>query len=378
MRRAARGRTGCAAWIAVAIGFPVVAMLSTTVGIASAAVAKQAPAAPPTAVTGAPAGFASAPDSSGRLESKVTRGPVDAVVRVEPKAPRIGDTLTLTLDVSADPEVEVLMPEFGRSLDRFRIVDFVPHQSVGTDGRTHFQQVYTLEPPASGRQVVPPIMIEFVDHRAGKQPAPEGEDAYELVTERIVFEVAPVVPEPAAADLDPPKGKLDPNIGSSHASWWWALLALAALPAAFWGLRILASRRRHLRRLSAYQRARAKLDALSAGRRPGPDAVERFYVQLSAIVRDYLEDRFGLRAPELTTEEFLAEAGRSADLSQGHQALLNDFLRRADMVKFARLIPEADELDAAVKAASRFLEETREPAASHARTVGEAEAAGVC
>jgi len=33
-------------------------------------------------------------------------------------------------------------------------------------------------------------------------------------------------------------------------------------------------------------------------------AVESFFVAISAIVRRYLEDRFDLRAPELTTEEF--------------------------------------------------------------------------
>jgi len=278
--------------------------------LAAAVVASSGAAALPAAAV--------APVAPSPLESTVERGPVKAVVRLEPRAPKIGDSLTLTLDVYADPDVEVLMPEFGRSLDRFRIVDFVPHDGVDADGRTHLQQIYTLEPPASGRRVVPPIMIEFVDHRAGKKAAPEGEDAYELLTERIVFEVASVVPEPAAADLDPPMGKLDPNPASSYGGWWWSLLALSLLPAAFFGLRFFSSRRRHVRRRSAYQRARAKLDALSAGRRPGPESVERFYVELSAIVRDYLEDRFALRAPELTTEEFLAEAGRSPDLSREH------------------------------------------------------------
>ena len=35
---------------------------------------------------------------------------------------------------------------------------------------------------------------------------------------------------------------------------------------------------------------------------------EDYYVQLSSIVRHYLEDRFHLRAPEMTTEEFLHDA----------------------------------------------------------------------
>ena len=52
-------------------------------------------------------------------------------------------------------------------------------------------------------------------------------------------------------------------------------------------------------------------------------------------MRRYLEDRFELRAPELTTEEFLDVAGSANRLSHDHQSLLRDFLRQADLVKFA-------------------------------------------
>ena len=54
-----------------------------------------------------------------------------------------------------------------------------------------------------------------------------------------------------------------------------------------------------------------------------------------SIIRRYLEDRFELRAPELTTEEFLTVAGTPVLLSHEHQKLLRDFLRQADLVKFA-------------------------------------------
>jgi len=57
---------------------------------------------------------------------------------------------------------------------------------------------------------------------------------------------------------------------------------------------------------------------------------------------------------------------------------LNDFLGRADMVKFARLIPEADELEAAVAAASRFLDETCEPLTVSPTAVRATETAGAC
>ena len=88
--------------------------------------------------------------------------------------------------------------------------------------------------------------------------------------------------------------------------------------------------------------------------------MDAFYVALSLIVRTYLEDRFGLRSPELTTQEFLTEMGRSPDLARSHQQLLRDFLTQADLVKFAGLRPDEGAVGESIAAAERFLEETRD------------------
>ncbi len=69
-----------------------------------------------------------------------------------------------------------------------------------------------------------------------------------------------------------------------------------------------------------------------------------------------------MRAPELTTEEFLASVGQSSGLSSDHQVLLREFLKHADLVKFAGIQPSADDIDNSVRAAERFLDETRENA----------------
>ena len=101
--------------------------------------------------------------------------------------------------------------------------------------------------------------------------------------------------------------------------------------------------------------------------------MDPWYVELSDIVRRYVEERFALRAPELTTEEFLFEAGRSAELSSSHRGLLSDFLERCDRVKFARYTPGADESRQAFEVAERFLAESRapeDPAGAAGVTVG--------
>lgn len=86
--------------------------------------------------------------------------------------------------------------------------------------------------------------------------------------------------------------------------------------------------------------------------------IEPFYVELSGIVRRYIEDRFHLKAPERTTEEFIREAANSRVLSPAHQSLTYGFLEQCDLVKFARHQPESDDMRNAGAAAERLVRET--------------------
>jgi hypothetical protein len=84
-----------------------------------------------------------------------------------------------------------------------------------------------------------------------------------------------------------------------------------------------------------------------------------FYLRLSNVLRHYIEDRFGLRAPEQTTEEFLAELGRGQPFAPAHKELLQSFLEHCDLVKFAELEPTRGEAETAVALCRQFVDETK-------------------
>ena len=297
------------------------------------------------------------------IEKISESGPVKVTLTLDPAECLIGDPVTLQIAVVAERDVEVLMPEFGEALDRYAIIDFVPRESIDDAGRTISTQRYRLQPASSGRQMIPPILIEYVDRRDGEREAPEGLDAYEILTERIDFEVKSVAPETASAELRPPLGKLEPIVPPGPPVWPWVLgaaIIIAAVTPPI--LQAIARARRLARRKSAYEVARMRLEQLLREPRISQEEIDRFYVDLSNVVRHYLEDRFELRAPELTTEEFLKYLKDSPGMSTDHQALLRDFLRQADLVKFARAEPSESDMQASIDAAARFLEETRENA----------------
>lgn len=301
-----------------------------------------------------------AEELSGETRRETTElGPVSATVAVTPAAPRLGDTLLLSLEVVAEPGVDVEMPVFGEALGRFSILGFTPREDRGADGSTIATQEYRLQAAASGRLRVPPLRVVFVDRRPG-QAGDAGVAERELLTEEIAIEVESVLEGDEDRELRAAKGALDPDLGPP----WYAsvpvvagLSAMVLLGGLFLVWRSLS--RRSAPRVSPYELARRRLAELEARGVPEGEALGDWYVELSAVVRHYLEGRFGLRAPELTTQEFLREAQRSDQLAAEHKELLAEFLEHCDRVKFAGYQPDQGESQRALEGARRFVEETR-------------------
>lgn len=145
--------------------------------------------------------------------------------------------------------------------------------------------------------------------------------------------------------------------------WVWvlALIAVVAAVAGYLASRALSKPRTILHYPPPEPPDQAALRRLRALKAKGwieSLNVEPFFVELSGIVRRYLEDRFKLRAPERTTEEFIREASDSRLLTGEQQQLTRDFLEQSDLVKFARHTPAGPDMEAALSAAERLVVET--------------------
>jgi len=104
------------------------------------------------------------------------------------------------------------------------------------------------------------------------------------------------------------------------------------------------------------QRAFLRLRSLP---RTTPAEIGFYYVELSQVLRVYLEERFGLRAPERTTEEFLRDLEGGDQLAREHRAELQQFLGCCDLVKFAAQVPSEAEQANVLAIAESFVEATR-------------------
>lgn len=88
--------------------------------------------------------------------------------------------------------------------------------------------------------------------------------------------------------------------------------------------------------------------------------IKEYYSEVSDIVRHYLENRFLLKASEMTTEEFLFYVRDYSQLISDHKTLLKEFLLACDLVKFAKYVPPFEEMDAIFVSAKKLVDETKE------------------
>lgn len=169
---------------------------------------------------------------------------------------------------------------------------------------------------------------------------------------------APVPPE--LHDIVGPVGIIDLRQALIFAAILLVVLGLAAFLARLWW------KRRKARLAAApvgppplppHERARRRLDEALRHL----DDPNLYCTVLSAVLREYIEERFGWNAPDRTTEEFLLEVRERAELGPSHKDLLQDFLSRCDFVKFARYEPTETELRDLHGAAVRFVNDTVPP-----------------
>jgi hypothetical protein len=286
-------------------------------------------------------------------------GPVKATVKVWPAKPTLGETIYVRLEIDAPAGVSIDAPfqEAGdQRLGRFRVVGFTKDAKRKTDGGQLTEQTYSLEAPTSGRHRIPPLRLEMLDARGAEKRKPE-----ELLTDEVPLEVAPIQGEKASAELRPALGALDPDVGGT--SWLVILGVISGIAVLTSGsilaVRGLRARRKIAQQRTAYDEAVSALHELELRGAPDAETADAWFVELSAIVRRYLERRYDIRAPELTTEEFLQVATARPELDAEHRTLLSQFLERCDRVKFAGYRPDAEESLATLGAARGFVEDTR-------------------
>ncbi len=285
------------------------------------------------------------------------QGPATVQLRASAEAITTAEQLMLEVEAATDEGFEVKLPEFGETIGRFTIKDRSgPQPELVEESRVRYLAVYHLKPFLPGEYEIPSMTVRFAE--TGK---PDGKSR-EIETEAMSIRVDSVLPEDAEPQI---KAIMPPEPLPERMSPWWLAGMGAALLA---GLAGFIGWRRYRRRRNgpeaiilrpAHEIAEEDLQQLLSENLVESGQFRIFYHRLSAIIRHYIENRFGLRAPEQTTEEFLNAMRTADELTTAQKKLLKSFMVHCDQVKFAGYQPAPEEVHKMIDAGRRFISETR-------------------
>ena len=309
------------------------------------------------------------------LEQHVVEGDVIVTLAADRRSMGMADQLRLTLSVTAPADLEVIFPEVFARLGPFQVSNHFTSEPETPDPQIRqWKQEYLLEVGEVGELEIPPLTVTLSGQQTEQGAAPK-----QLTTEPFRIVVTSILPE--GADLKKPKD-IAPPVELAWRGlpiWAWITIAVVLVLAAVAFVLWRRARRRRLQRPepseAAHLLALAALDRLQSDDLITLQHVEEFYVRVSGILRYYIEWRFGLRAPEQTTEEFLDAMLVAGGPIAEYRDLLSAFLKHCDLVKFARHQPATDDMHSALQRAREFVEQTADAESLVSIAVAKAQAA---
>ena len=166
-----------------------------------------------------------------------------------------------------------------------------------------------------------------------------------MSTEDDILPIKPIIEEP--------RNLLD---------FWWVFLILL-LGAGFFALREY--RRRQASPAPAPPppppadvRALHELDALEQRQLWQAGQTDAYYVELTRILRHYLEGRYNMRALEMTSTQIVRELSDRAGLERDQRDELAELLQLSDLVKFAKATPPEELHPRSLERVRAFVRET--------------------
>lgn len=282
--------------------------------------------------------------SSGKIEL-----PLKVRLRVDKDKIYIGDKFKLEIIIWKKRNIEIKPPEVEKELKNFSLRDFGLKKRNFLTG-TRLTYWYILDTYSSGSYKLGPFPISFRE---------KGKKNWNILnTSQIKIKVESLLKD-SSQDIRDIKGPLAPS------SWFWlgvvGLISGLGLFSFFLYKRFFSKAPEEtVVKPSASEIALRRLKNLKEKGLIERGQIKDFYIELSDIVRHYIEGRFKIRAPEMTTEEFLLAVKDASWLKAAYKSLLGDFLKAADLVKFARYGPSQEEIASSLNTAERFIRDTQQ------------------
>lgn len=271
----------------------------------------------------------------------------------------IGDQVELRIGMSYPPNVKLKSID----LEALKVAEGIEIVDVGQVDTASVAPMYNVEQRIrltafdSGVYYIPPIPVEYLANGATQSATT---DRLQLIISTIPVMVTD------STDIQPIKDIIREPIGIQDvAPYLLGAILLAMIVAAI--VYFIRRNRRPSTRVEApapppppaHEIAFRQLEALQEKDYLSQRAFKTFQVELTHILREYLENRYHIAALESTTPEILS-ALAPRPFPESWKSQLRTMLEKADLVKFAKAELPLDFHRESIERLRQFVEETRE------------------
>lgn len=300
------------------------------------------------------------------IRKTVSNGSIQVQLATDKSEITTAEHLMLSLAVLSQENDVIQWPAIEDNLGKFHVAGYHTDSPVlMEDNRVKTVRIYELEPFLAGEYEIPSLKFSF---QPSDKENKTGDNQQDLETEAIPIPVLSVLPDnqkdPALHGIKPP---VEIPEWLSPAAWIAVVVGLLLVA----GVSVFLFLRRKKAKtieativLPAHEIALRELAGLARPQQMEKQEIKIFYQKISDILRRYIERRFGVNAPEQTTEEFLTGMDDRNVIAAVHKPLLRNFLSQCDLVKFAEHRPVEEDIEASFETCKHFIEQTKEESSS--------------
>jgi hypothetical protein len=255
------------------------------------------------------------------------------------------DSICFRIEIEHSPDVEMQVEEPGDAFGGMKRLEAHPGKVRRIDGRLKQTLEYKLCPEQEGAYELPGIRASYARPGAAKQ----------WIRSPPVYVRVSSEPDPAPRalrDLKP----------IERIEYWNRMalgLGLAGAAVLLAVLYLLWRWRGGAPPPPAPPPHEVALEALERLQRLTPQeghAMRQAAFAASEIIRIYVEARFALHAPYMTTEEIFGRLTSLSELQPEQRRRLKEFLEQTDRIKYAGMVPDGAQLQAVFERARRFVQ----------------------
>lgn len=279
----------------------------------------------------------------------------------------IGDQIKFTVTVDKPEGLKLALPAFRDTITNHIEILAGPFvDSSRQNGRMRIIQKYLVTSFDSGRYQVPPVFTEMKNESGLKRFYSD----YSLL-EVIRVKIAPADTATKIFDIIKPY-KAPVTLGDVMP---WVLIAIVVAALVWLAYRYYKKYMASDHETEAivipdpaHITAFGELEKLRDEKLWQNGEIKLYYTRLTEILRQYLENRFGVFSLELTTSETLDALYKTGFKKDGTYNQLKGVLTNADLVKFAKYTPEPAEHESVFNDSWNFVNATKEETASDEKT----------